>query len=105
MAEAKPADEQLKLLRELVEEVRLLREAFDTFSNGGFPLRQTVPTSELMLTACMASSLMQRDLPVTQPDANTKMQMAIVLADQLGKFFDEFQKHTQTAQLESLAQR
>jgi hypothetical protein len=93
------------VLNAILEEMRELRQQFETFSNGGFPLRQTVPTSELLAAAAASSALLARDLPLTSNDVQRRLQMAMLVSRDFVALFDQFQMHSQPQQLDQLTQR
>lgn len=95
----------MDVLNAILDEMRELRQQFETFSNGGFPLKQTVPTSELLSAVATASALLCRDLPLTSTDVQRRLQMSMLVSRDLIALFDQFQQHSQGQQLDQLSQR
>jgi hypothetical protein len=94
------------LLKELIEEVRLLSEAFDSFSSEGFPLKQSTPTSEMVMAAAVTAAMLARETPHLHPqDIEQRVQSAVVLAYRAVETFDAFHRQTAAAQLENTLQR
>lgn len=85
----------------LVEEVRLLREAFDSFSSEGFPLKSSTPTNEMVMTAAVVAALLVRDGELHPMDLKKRLDDAMVIAFHAVASFDSFHRTTRTAQLEN----
>jgi hypothetical protein len=99
------AQKTLDALNAILEEMRELRMQFETFSNGGFPLRQTVPSNELLAATTAAAAVLSRDLPLTHGDVQRRIQMAMVISREVIAHFDTFQQASQPQSLDNLAQR
>ncbi len=100
------AKQTIDALNAILEELRELRQQFETFSNGGFPLRQTIPTNELVAAAASAAALVAREGPAPSPqDVQRRLQLAMLISRELIIHYDQFQQQTQPQQLENLSQR
>lgn len=92
-----------QLLTQLLEEIRLLREAFDSFSSEGFPLKASTPTNEVVMTAAIVAAMLSRERPDIHPqDLRNRLNDAMVIAYHALQAHDAFNQQTGTAQLETL---
>ena len=92
------------LLKQIADDMRELREAFDTFSNGGFPLERTVPTAELIASVGAASALIARNTPLEGPHLQNRIAAAQVIANDLIRHHDHYRQSIQAQKLDSLWQ-
>lgn len=90
------------LLREISSELKDIREAFDSFSNGGFPLSRTVPTPELLASLAAASSLIARNTPLEGGHLQNRIAAAQVIAQDLIRQHDHYRQSIQAQKLDSL---
>jgi hypothetical protein len=104
-ADKEPAADPLERIATGIEAMRLdiqeLREAFDLFSKGGFPLERTVPTSELLATLAVLTAVFIRDAPLQPYDLQQRIQAALVIAEQAMKAYDEYRDATHRLRLEN----
>lgn len=92
------AAEVLQTLKEIRDELRELRENFNTFSNEGMPLRTTVPTPELIATMAATTAVLLRDGPID--DLEQRLNASQMIGDLAIKHHDEFCDFNQVARLE-----
>lgn len=93
-----------ELLKEILEQLKQLNATFDSFTNDGFPLAQSVPTAELLASLAAAAALITKDNPrVTTEDLRGRVAAAQVLATELLSQHDRFQSETRTGRLNQLA--
>jgi hypothetical protein len=104
-ADKEPAPDPLERIAAGIEAMRLdlqeLREAFDLFSKGGFPLERTVATSELLTTLAVTTAVMIRDAPLQAYDLQQRIQAALVIGEQVLKCHDEYRDATHKLRLEN----
>lgn len=100
MATKDPNQDRLDLIhQELVE----LREAFDAFSNGGFPLQQQMPTPQMLATFAAFIAMMQHQGTPSPQELQFKLQASMTLGADILQFLDAYQRHTEKSSLERLA--
>lgn len=93
-----------ELLKEILEQLKRLNETIDTFTNDGFPLGQTIPTSELLASLLAAAALINKDQPrLSSDDLQARIEAAQVLATTLLSAHDRFQSETRKGRLNHLA--
>jgi hypothetical protein len=93
-----------QVLQDILEQLKRLNETVDTFTNDGFPLAQTVPSTELLASLLAASALISKEQPRLNPDdLMSRVQAAQVLATQLIASHDKFQSDTRAGRLNQLA--
>ena len=104
MTTAQPPEESLApLLRELIGEVREIKELLSLFTNDGMPILSSLPSSELIASACMAAGLIARESQtIKRTDLNGKLQAAQVVALELVRMHDSYITNTQRQRLEEL---
>lgn len=93
-----------QLLKEILEQLQQLNASFESFSNDGFPLAQSIPSSELLASLIAAAALISKEQPrLTQDDLRGRVQAAQLLATELLSTHDRFQSDTRTGRLNQLA--
>jgi len=83
-------------------ELAEIKEILSSFTGDGLPLRSQVPTSELIASLVAAASLILRDKPLPMGELNERIQAAQVLATELIRQSDYYQRATQAQQLAHL---
>lgn len=83
-------------------ELAEIKEILSSFTSDGLPLRSQVPTSELIASLVAAASLILRDKPLPMSELNERIQAAQVLATELIRQSDHYQRATQAQQLSHL---
>lgn len=83
-------------------ELAEIKELLSSFTHDGLPLRSQVPTSELIASLVAAASLILRDKPLPMGELQERITAAQVLATELIRHCDHYQRATQTQQLSHL---
>lgn len=83
-------------------ELAEIKEILSSFTADGLPLRSQVPTSELIASLVAAASLIMRDRPLPVGELNERIRAAQVLATELIRQSDHYQRATQADQLSHL---
>jgi len=104
MAQAEK-DQQTQLLKEILDELKDLRESFETFSNGGFPIQRMVPDTQTLAAISMVAALLNRDAPLSAADITGRINAAMTLATSVLQVVDQYQQSTQPQNLERIAAR
>lgn len=103
--ETKPANEgpAVAVLREILVELKEIREMLDAFTNGGFPLQQTIPSSELLSTLAVATGLLAKQDPrISHPDLTSRIEASPVIASAIIRSNDEFNSQNAPMRLSEL---
>jgi hypothetical protein len=99
-----PAETNAELLRQILAELKQLNELMVSFTNDGFPLARTVPTTEVLAAIAMAAALVGRADPRLNPqDLNNRLGGAPVISTQLIALIDGYLQSTKLHQLDQLA--
>ena len=104
-AETEGTEAIIERLAAIQSELAELREAFDSFSNGGFPLRQEVATPELLAVLAAFMALMGRDGPMNDHDLQYRVRAAMVLGTDIVKVFDSYKRSTERQNLDHLVRQ
>lgn len=106
MPEQQQADGGIEAkLEEIRSELAELREAFDSFTNGGFPLRQEVATPELLGVLASFISLMGwRDsvINMNQSELQVRLQAAMTMGTEIMRMYDTYKRQTERVNLDQL---
>lgn len=96
MTTSEPFDKETRvLIQHLAEDVRDIKDVLVNFTNDGFPLRHSVPTSELVTAAVVAGALISRSDPrIHQNDLMTRIAAAQEIASEVIRAFDAYQSAT-----------
>ena len=96
MSTAEPFDKATqRLIQGLADDVRDIKDVLVNFTNDGFPLRHSVPTSELVTAAVIAAALIGRSDPrIHQNDLMTRIAAAQEIATEVIRAFDAYQGAT-----------
>jgi hypothetical protein len=102
MAQAEK-DRQTELLQEILNELKDLRESFETFSNGGFPVERMVPDVRTLASISMVAALLNRDSPLSAADLTGRINAAMTLSTSVLHIIDQYQQSIQATNLDRLA--
>jgi hypothetical protein len=98
--------EILATLKALLEEVKLLRESFDSFTSEGMPLNTMVPGNELVASAVAACGMIAKADPrMTGQDLAARIEAAQQIGHMLTSANDRFQDSTRASRLDLLVER
>lgn len=101
-----PAETNAELLRQILAELKQLNELMVAFTNDGFPLSRTIPTTETLSALVVAAALLSRQDPRVNPqDLGNRLAAAPVISTQLIAQVDAYLQSTQAQQLDQLANR
>lgn len=101
-----PAETNAELLRQILVELKQLNELMVAFTNDGFPLSRTIPTTETLSALVVAAALISRQDPRVNPqDLGNRLAAAPVISTQLIAQVDAYLQNTQAQQLDQLANR
>jgi hypothetical protein len=109
MAEATPANEMKEvvfLLKELLTEMRTISEVLILFTSDGLPLRQQIPTPDLMAACSIAAGLVANNAPIISAmDLQARLQASQVIAATLISEHDSYMEAARPNKLEDLLRR
>lgn len=101
-----PAETNAELLKQILHEIKQLNELMVAFTNDGFPLARTIPTTETLSALVVAAALLSRQDPRVNPqDLNNRIAAAPVISTQLIAQVDAYLQSTQVQHLDHLAQQ
>ena len=100
-----PAETNAELLRSVLSELRRLNEVMESFTNDGFPLQRTIPTTEMLAAMVVAAAMISRTDPrITPQDLKQRLTAAPVISSQLIDLVDSYLNQTQLQALEERLQ-
>jgi hypothetical protein len=101
-----PAETNAELLRQILAELKQLTEVMEAFTNDGFPLARTIPTTETLAAMVVAAALISRGDPRVNPqDLQNRLAAAPVVSTQLIAHIDAYLQSVQVQQLDQLARQ
>jgi hypothetical protein len=92
-----------QLLRELISEVREVKDILTNFTNDGMPINSALPSGELLVAAITTAALLGREKPtISQDDLLRRMQSAQMVATDIIHLTGTYLRQTQAGRLEQL---
>lgn len=103
MGEPSSQPPTVKLLEQIAGDLSEIKEILSSFTDDGFPLRQSIPTPELLASLVSAAALLSRSDPrINGTDLQQRIDAAQVIGSRLIQVADAFRHQTERIHLERL---